>query len=210
MEQVKVLTAPPYEPVKLSEVRKWLRLEDDDSVNDAVLRLLVKAMREDAENLTHRAFIQRTLRLYMDNWPRDPVYGVRIILPFAPLVSVEAFQYMDTSGTMQTLATDRYVVHAEYEPGFIIPAYSVTWPTIRRDPGALQIDFTAGYAPGSPQDEAGYQEAVPAQLKLWMEAKIATHNEFREMVIAGTIVNKMPRDHTDGLLDALTMGSRIA
>lgn len=203
-----VLSAPAYEPVTLDQMKAWFRIELDNDDHDVVLRTLRTAMRIDAENLTGRAFVQRQYRLYLSQWPWDREWGVKIKLPFPPLVSVDAFRYVDTDGVLTTLATDQYVVHEEYEPGFIIPEWLVVWPNIRKVPDALQIDFTAGYAVGSPQDEAGYQEAVPANLKLWMEAKANTLNEFREQLLAGQVM-EIPRCFADGLIDDLVTGHRL-
>ena len=206
---IEVLTQPAYEPVSLAQAREWLRLESDDTANTAVLQLLIRAMREDAENLTHRAFVSRQLRLNLETWPTCHTYGSRIELPFPPLITVDSFKYVDTDGTLQTLAASQYSVHDEAEPAFIIPAYQVTWPTIRQVPDAIQITFTAGYAVGSPPDEAAAQENVPKILKLWMQTKLATLFENREQIISGTIVAKLPRDYTDGLLDSITVGTRL-
>lgn len=210
-QTLQVLSQPAFEPVSLAEARRWFRIDDDDpavATHNLVLGLLLKAMREDAENLTHRAFISRQYRLTLDDWPRDCDYGAKILLPFPPLISVDSFKYRDTDGVLQTLATDQYTVYEEYEPGFIIPAWQVVWPTIRKLPDAIQITFTAGYAPGSPSDEASNQEVMPAKLKLWMEAKANTLHEFREQILAGNVM-PIPRNFTDGLLDSLVVGSRL-
>lgn len=203
-----VLSAPAYEPVTLNDMKAWFRIELDNTDHDVVLRTLRQTMREDAENRTGRAFVQRQYRLWLQDWPRDCDYGVKITLPFPPLVSVDAFRYVDTDGVLTALAADQYVVHDQFEPGFIIPEWLVVWPTIRKVPDALQIDFTAGYPVGSPADEAGYQDAVPASVKLWMEAKANTLNEFREQVLAGTMT-EIPRCFADGLIDHLVLGDRL-
>lgn len=206
---LELVSGPSFEPVSLADARRWLRLEDDDTANTPVLRMLIKAMREYAENLTHRAYVQRQYRLYAEGWPVDSDYGSRIELPFPPLASVDSVKYIDTSGTLITLAADQYVVHAEAEPAFVLPAYNVAWPAVRAVPDAVQVVFTAGYAPGSPPDEAAVQEVLPETLKLWMQSRMATLFENREQIIIGTIVNALPRDFVDGLLDNLTVGTRL-
>lgn len=208
-EALTLLTGPAYEPVSLLEARRWARVEADDTNHDDVLRLLVRAMREDAENRTFRAYISRQYRLTLSDWPGDCEYGVKIVLPFPPLISVTAFNYVDSDGVLQTLAADQYSVHDEFEPAFIIPAWQVVWPTIRRVPDALQIEFTAGYAPGSPPDEAASQEVIPSTLKLWMQAKMLTLFDKRDQFILNGIVQPLPRDFTDGLLDPLIVGTRL-
>lgn len=206
---VKLVTAPAYEPVSRAEAKRWLRIESDDTNHDLTVDMLIKAMREQAENLTFRAFIPRTLRLYLDDYPYDLNYGVRIELPHPPCISVSSIQYIDTDGVLQTMDTADYVVHEEREPAIIIPAWGEAWPTIRRVPDAVQVNYRAGYASGSPEDEVGVQEVMPAALRLWMESKIAAHDEFRSQVIAGVQAFKIPRDYVDGLLDALVIGNRL-
>lgn len=207
---IKILTNPAYEPVSLVEAREWCRITAGDTTHDVSLTILRKAMREYAENYTFRAYVSRTYRLILEEWPLDNKYGVRILLPFPPLRSVDAFRYIDTDGDLQTLATDQYAVHDDFEPAFIIPEWSVSWPSIRAVPDALQIDFTAGYASGSPTDEAAAQEVLPGSLRLWMQARIATLFENREQLIIGTTMVKIPHDLADGVLDSLFVGTRIA
>lgn len=206
---VERLTSPAYEPVSLVEARRWLRLEDSDTANTPVLNILIKAMREDAENLTHRAFISRQYRLNLESYPSSNRYGWCIELPFPPLISVDSVKTIDTDGALQTMSTTLYEVHDEAEPAFIIPKYQQVWPVTRLRPDAVQVTFTAGYASGSPTDEAAAQEVLPANLRLWMQSKLATLFEQREQLIIGTIVAKVPRDYADALLDPLIVGTRM-
>lgn len=203
---VTVVSEPPYEPVSLAEAKAWLRATDEE---DAIVRSLIKTFRERAENYTHRDFIQRTRRLYLDGWPWHTEYGVLITLPNPPCVSVESFKYIDTDGVLQTLATDQYAVHNERTPAIIIPEWQETWPTVRSVPDAIQITYVSGYAPGSPQDEAGYQDALPEAVKTWMEVNLASLFDNRERLITGTIVSELPRPLCDGLLDHLIVGTRL-
>jgi hypothetical protein len=58
---------------------------------------------------------------------------------------------------------------------------------------------------GSPQDLS----VIPAELKLWLRVRLATLYENREALIVGTVVNEIPRDFNDALLDPLVLGRRI-
>lgn len=203
------LTSPSYEPVSLAEARRWCRLEADDTINTPVLTMLVRAMREHAEHITGRAFIQRTYRSYLDCWPAHRKYGLAIELPHAPLVTVDSFKYTDTDGNLQDMTAANYVVHTWSEPGIIVPAWNVTWPTVRQVPGAIQVAYTAGYPTGSPPDEASQQGMQPDTLRLWMQARISTLFENREQLIVGSDVRALPRDFVDGLLDPLVLGQRL-
>lgn len=211
-ESLKEVTAPSYEPVTLDDMKAWFRIELTVTDHDAVLRLLRQAMREDAEDLTGRVFAYRTFRYSLPAFPLDCDYGYRITLPAPPLRAVTAFEYIDANGATQTLAASSYTVHDEDDQSraFIIPALNASWPSLAAVPNAVQISYAAGYPVGSPNDERGYQEFVPAKMKLWMEAKANTMNEYREQIISGTIMQPIPRNFTDGLLDSLIVKNRFA
>lgn len=205
---IEQLVAPIYEPVSLADMRDWLRLDSDNTSYDTAIRMLTRAMREQAETITGRCFIPRQLRANYARWGCSE-YGATIELPVAPLVRVDSVKYIDTDGVLQTLNASLYSTYYDREPACIVAAYGEVWPSLRFVPNAVQVTFIAGYAPGSPDNEADYQESMPDSLKLWMQSKVATHNEFREQVISGTIIAKLPRDFTDGLLDPLILGSRL-
>lgn len=209
---VEVVTGPLYEPVSRAEVQRWLRISDDDpAIADHRLNidLLRKSMRERAELVTGRAFIPRTYRMYLDEWPLDSEYGIKIVIPHPPLIEVTSFQYTDLDGNVTPMDAEDYSVHEEQVPGFIIPAWGESFPTVRKVPDAIRVTFRAGYAPGSPDDEAGYQEVLPASLKLWLASRCATNEQLREQVIAGTVYSVLPHAFADGLLDELIVGSRL-
>lgn len=204
---IEVVTEPLYEPVSLAEAKSWLRIDTTDE--DALVRGLIKSFRQKAENLTLRSFVRRTLKLTLYDWPRHHRYGHVIELPRPPLLSVSSFQYTDSDGVLTEMTAADSVVHNEAEPGFIVPAWNATWPTIRLVPDAVQVTYLAGYAPGSPDDEAGYQENVPEALKTWMETNIAALEQNREAMIVGTSAMAVPRSFSDGLLDHLVLGRRL-
>lgn len=201
------LTAPPYYPVSRAEAKLWLR--EDGSDQDAVIDLLIATMTAYAENLTLRAYVQRTLELDLSGFRLCGDDG-DIDLPLPPLVSVEYIKYVDTGGTLQTLATDQYDVNVREEPGSVQPAWGRTWPPIRGSAvGPVRIGYTAGYVPlGSPVDEVAYQAGIPPALKLWMHARIATLYENREQLVMNNQM-EIPRNFADGLLDHLIVGSRL-
>lgn len=209
---LKVVTAAAYQPVALAEARLWLRSDDDDTTQDDLIELLIAAMAEYAENLTGRAFVQRTLRLTLAGWPcvqTEGYVGAGIVLPQAPLSEVLTVKYYDQDGVQQTLAADQYVVHSDREPALIVPAWQVTWPSTRALINAVEVNYIAGYAPvGSPVGEAEHQAGQPASVKLWMHARLATLYANREQLVASNLV-KIPPAFADGLLDSLVLGERV-
>lgn len=210
---IQVVTAAAYQPVTLAEARAWCRIEDDVTENDGVITQLLKTMTAFAENLTGRAFIERTLRLYLPAWPvvcTSAYRGTAIVLPQPPLVAVDSITYLDEDGVEQTLGTTLYDVHSWREPALVVPAWDETWPSHRGVPDAIRVNYRAGYpAVGSPQDEAAHQAGQPAQLKVWIQARLATLFEMREQIVVGSTVNALPHAYVDGLLDDLVIGERI-
>jgi uncharacterized phiE125 gp8 family phage protein len=209
---LKVVTAPAWYPVSRAAAKEWCRIESDDTSQDGLIDLLRAAIAPYAENLTGRAFVERTLRLTFSGWPKyfaegGWVTGIRLQQP--PLVGVTAITYLDTTGAVQTLSADQYTVHDWCEPALIVPARNVIWPSLDRAMDAVRVTYVAGYAAvGSPQDEAAHQAGQPPQLKIWSQARIATLYENREQLVVGNVV-QIPRDFCDGLLDSLVIGDRL-
>lgn len=209
---VRQLTEPPYEPITRAQAKLWCRIDSDITDQDAVIDLLIKSMREYAENLTGRVFVQRTFQLVLPSYQILRIDGhsrTGIEIPYPPLVSVESITYVDTDGTVTVLPTADYDVHTWREPGIVVEEWSSTWPSFRGEPDAIRVNFTAGYSVGSPPDEAAYQENIPDALKVWMQARISTLYENREQFEIGHIVQDIPRDFADGMLDSLVIGSRM-
>ena len=201
---VRVVTPPLVEPVTLAEARLWCRIDTDDTAQDAVITLLIQAMREYAENLTQRAYIQRTLELTLPCFPYRAVE-----LPRAPLQSVSFIKYIAFDGTLTTIPAAEYELDTAREPGIVQPAYLESWPGVRDVVNAVQIRYVAGYpeGDGSPSD---LRANMPAALKVWMQARLSTLFEIREQLVIGATVTPLPRDFADGLLDGLRIGNLFA
>lgn len=211
MSVVRVVTPPAYEPLTVAEFQAWAKIDDADT-EEALIELLIQAMREHAEEMTGRAFIPRTLQLVLPEWPTLCVHGssfTGIRVPQPPLRYVTSITYTDPAGAEQTLAADQYVVHTDQEPGLIVPAWQVSWPALRWVIDAVRVNYIAGYAPdGSPDTEAAYQAGLPAKLRLWVQARAATFHQNREQLVHSSRI-KIPKDFADGLLDSLVIGSRL-
>jgi uncharacterized phiE125 gp8 family phage protein len=193
MESLQVIIPPSFEPVTLAEARLWLRIDDDDTTQDAMIVLLIKAMREYAEHLTGRAICQQTLEYRTDSFP----FSGPIEIPQPPLVSVTSVSYVDSSGELQAMDSSPtgWQVDTASEPGRIAPlTTSGGWPDANSEElGAIRIRYVAGYASPS---------LIPRSIRLWMQSRIATLFEQREQLITGTIVSALPRSYVDGLLDS--------
>jgi uncharacterized phiE125 gp8 family phage protein len=204
---IRVVTPPAAYPVLLSEARDWCRCYTDDTSQDGVINLLIQAMVNHAENLTGRAFVERTYELNL------PYFERTIELPFPPLIGVDSVGYTDINGATQTVDASVYEADTVQEPGRIQPNWRKFWPVIAGlgyTFNPVRIQYRAGYvAPGSPQDLTD-NSYLPPQLRLWMQARIGTLYDNRSVVIIErATVDVLPRDFADGLLDSLIVGTRL-
>lgn len=216
---IQIVTPPSVEPVTVTEARLTCKVYDDVTSEDAFIAMLIASARQDAEKITWRAMVTQTWKLVADRFPRPgsgytsaiwygpqwgnmpgPITmaplegktGYEIFLPKPPLQSVTTIKYIDQNGTQQTLDPTLYIVDTVSEPGRITPAYGQTWPTIREQVNAVEIQFVCGY---------GNASAVPAGIKRWMLLRINTLFNQREEVaiLARGKVEQLP--YVDGLLD---------
>lgn len=180
-----LITAPEIEPVRVEEVALHLRLDDAQLSDEGdLIDALITAARTEAETITGRALITQTWSMTLDGWPS------RIELPRQRVQSVVSITYVDTSGATQTLAANQYRLSG-WDQREIIPAYGVTWPTVRGDDDCITVQWVAGY--GDNADD------VPRPLRQWMLMRIGTLYAHREEFITGSIISRM--EFVDRLLD---------
>lgn len=202
--KTRVITAAAAYPVTLAEAREWCRVDSDDTSQDATLNMLIAAATRTAEIITGRAFVERTLEAAMDHFKHHEIY-----LPFPPLIGIDSITYIDQNGVTQTLDSSTYELDTVEEPGEVRPVYGSVWPVVGYAYNAVRIRYRAGYAaPGSPQDLTN-NNYLPAELRLWMNARLATLFNTREQFIEGHSGQEIPRCFADGLLDGLIIGTRF-
>lgn len=189
----RLITAPAKEPLDLKEdVYKHLRLEQhpDIGAEDTLLNGLIQAARHSCETSTGRQLIDATWELVLDSWWEAGIaVDEGLLIPKPPLRSITSVKYLDTGGTLQTLAATEYSVEVQdvaavapmCQRGRLYPKYGVIWPTLQCMPGAVTIRFTAGYGTDSSK--------VPAGLKQGMLLEIAEMYERRELAVVGAIVS---------------------
>jgi len=180
----RVSAAPSVEPVSLAEATAHLRVDFQD--DDAYIRALIVAAREQCELRTRAAFIAQTHILNLDHFPGavleealifggDPIY-----LPRSPVLSVTSVQYVDDQGTLTVLPTAAYQTDIYSHTPRIKPAYGYTWPTTRAGvANAVTVTYQAGYGP-DPDD-------VPEGIRQAIKILVGTWYENRESVAVGSV-----------------------
>jgi len=126
-----------------AEARRYLRLDSDDPYI-AELSDTIVAARKHIEQYLSSTVVNATLTLTLDAFPAE------IALPFGPVLSITSVVYVDNDGASQTLAADQYLLTSYPVCDVLTPAYSVAWPSTRKQRGAVVITYAAGMQSGSP------------------------------------------------------------
>jgi uncharacterized phiE125 gp8 family phage protein len=205
-----LVTAPDDEPVSLQEAKQHCRV--DISEDDALISGYIKSARQQAEQICRRAFMPQTWQIALDKFPMPGINigsanwygpqwgttsgpltvlmpngksGYEIVLPWAPLISINFIKYIDEQGVEQTLDPSQYKIDNFSEPARIVPVYGTTWPAARNEINAVRIEFTSGY-----EDI----EMIPAPVKQWILLRTGAMYENREsdVIIQRGTVDSLP------------------
>jgi hypothetical protein len=143
-------------------------MQDSDRAASQILndklRAFIVAARQDCENWCRRVFITQTWQLLLDTFPGHNYRYEwnsypQIELPKQPFQSVISLQYVDVSGTPQTLTQDTtygtnpanpeygYQLErgSETQFGRLLPPFARPWPPTRMVPGNVIVRFRCGY-----------------------------------------------------------------
>jgi uncharacterized phiE125 gp8 family phage protein len=161
----KVTTAPAIEPLGLSEVKNYLKV--DNTVDDDLITLLIESARDGAEKYTNQGFLPQTVTEKFDYFPLNGY----LRLSLSPLRAVTSVTYIDEDDVSQVLDPANYVVHTQATPPVITIAKGQTWPLTLDEAQTLTVVYTIGY------DNAA---AVPPMIRGAMLKMIATAYEKRE------------------------------
>jgi uncharacterized phiE125 gp8 family phage protein len=189
-----VLATPPaVEPISLADVHTHLRIDDDDTSQDATLNILIAAAREYAEKYTGRCLIDQSWKAVADGFP-SYCEDQGLFLKRSPVKAVTEITYIAADGSLRGVDPATYVVDTSDDVACIAPVYGARWPQFRPQRASLTVKFTAGYGANG--------ATVPPTIRNWMLVRIATafdHREAEEVVAKGKLE---PLAYVDGLLDS--------
>ncbi|MDA8256447.1 MAG: head-tail connector protein [Betaproteobacteria bacterium] len=152
---LQIIQEPAVEPLSLLEAKLHLRVDVPD--DDALILALITSVRQYAETITRRAFIQQTWAYVIDSFPGPTLTGVpwgktftlpqhAIEIEKSRVQQVTAINYLDMSGNPQVMPAANYIVDYGSEPCRITPVFGQIWPIPMPQIGACNIQFVAGYA----------------------------------------------------------------
>ena len=152
---LQILQEPAVEPLTLAEAKLHLRVDIPD--DDALIAAIITSVRQYAETITRRAFIQQVWSYVLDSFPGPTLIGVpwgktftlprhAIEIEKSRVQQVLAVNYLDMSGTPQVMPAADYTVDYTSEPCRITPVFGQIWPIPLPQIGAVNVRFVAGYA----------------------------------------------------------------
>lgn len=151
-----IQTRPAGYPVTAAQVKDEIGLRSANTAHDTKLARHIKAATEWVEQHSRRNLVQRVWDSYFDRFPSN---NGPIMLPKAPLISVEHIKYTDVtqSPELVTVATSVYTFEPTEDAGVVYLQYNQSWPAASKVRNAVTVRFTSGYASsGSPEELAPY------------------------------------------------------
>ena len=137
-----LVTPSTEEPVTHEEIVLWLRLDEHNVTEDALIDSLLTRARQRWEEVSQRSALVQTFDYFLDDAPSD----CALTLPKAPLVSVESISGFDDDGTATSMSTSGYYVDTASEFGRVQPLSAFSYPTASRSINGFRVRFTAGYS----------------------------------------------------------------
>lgn len=149
LEQVEAPDLADGDTLSLAFIRDDFLRGVNGAAEDDYLTRVRKVSYRAAERGTWRAHLPQTWAWVGDGFPRCG--DGRIVLPKPPLQSVTSITYIDEDGTEQTLlgSPEEFQVVApsgeKAAKGYVRPLYNEAWPSTRRMPEAVRVEFVCGY-----------------------------------------------------------------
>lgn len=151
-----LITPPAQEPITLAEAKAHLRITEPDQ--DDLIAAHLQAAREQAEQITGRAFMPQAWRVTLDAFPAGAIE-----LPRPPLAAVTSIKYIDPAGVQQTITPADYMLDTATEPGWVLPVAGKQWPATQDRINAVEVVYTVGWPDAA---------AVPGAIKAWIKLRL--------------------------------------
>ena len=181
------ITDATVEPVTLAQAKAHLREEQNETHNDLLITSLITVARQAVEERLQRTLIDTTWLRTMDAFPRC---GGHIELKMPRVLSVEWAKYLAPDGAPTPLDPAASGLDPTAAPGLLMPAYGTSWPATRQRPGAVQVQYKAGYGATA--------ATVPKPIVQWILLALTELFENRSRSGERPV---LPHQFADGLLD---------
>ena len=166
---VRIKTDIVSEPVSLEEVRQFLKFDETDANEDALILNMIYAARSYIEKHAGIAMGKKVFQVLFN-------YDEDLILPITPVISVDKVETIDIEGTATELAlnTDYYVRGLQKKE--IVYSLGSAYQ--------LRVEFSAGYGDDATETlPADLRHALLTQVMQWYENR----DDFHELNIMGSV-----------------------
>ncbi|HJV92172.1 MAG TPA: head-tail connector protein [Azonexus sp.] len=169
----------------LAEMKKHCRIDPDIVDDDDLLALIEQAAVTSAEKKVGGPLLTAECRDTFDAWPSLPWLHLGIA-GGREVTSVVVIR--DGQETPVPLTA----FHVEPDDRLLCLKPRKGWPQIDDTPGAIRIDYRAGFGDST--------DSLPADLRQWLRFRVATLYVYREEFAEGSLV-ELPASIVDGLID---------
>ena len=184
-----LVDGPAVEPVAVSEMRAWLRL--DHEAEDALLASLIAAARLAVEHAARRVLVETRWRLVLDAWPAERV----VALPLSPLIALDAVRVRDAAGALQDLPPGSYRTDPAADPPRVLIEPGAPAPSVAQ--GGIELVFRAGFGASAAAVPEPLRQAVRLLVARWFEHRgdgvDAPHGALPDDVLALVSPYRRPR-----------------
>jgi len=171
----RLTTAPTEEPISLAEMRLQIGITgNDDTARDAVISSRITSARQWAEKHTQRAFVTQTWTYYASVF--TDYFDLKL-----DLQSVTSVKYIDSDGVLKTLDSSSYKVDLVNSRVYL--AYGESWPTVRNEVNAIQVEHISGY---------GLAETVPEQIKEAIKFTVGHWENYQSTIEGAERITTIP------------------
>lgn len=174
----KVTIEPVSEPLTVSEVKTWLRVEDGITADDTLISSLITAARKHVERYTGISLLSQTIQEVYDDFPLandKETPNAELRLSVSPLISVTSVGYVDSTGSDQTVSALNYVVDDTTKPGRIAPTFNYTWPETYNVINAVTVTYSVGHTTTT---SVGFPSELLIAMKLWISGLYETRQDY--------------------------------
>lgn len=187
------ITDAATEPLTLADAKAHLREEQDETHNDALITGLITVARQAAEDRLQRSLIETTWQRTLTCFPGA---GGAVELYMPRVLSVESVLYLNPEGVLTTLDPGAYELEGAAEPGLLLPVHGLRWPFVLARPGAVRVQYKAGYGASA--------ATVPAPIVQWIKLALTDLWANRSRSAERPA---LPQQFADGLLDTYRVWS---
>ncbi|WP_350447614.1 hypothetical protein ABS648_03400 [Pseudomonas solani] len=174
---------PPV--LTLEDVARQCRIEPQDLERALIEGVIIPGVTTQAESKTGAAIRPAE---YVDEWPES--YGSGHTLDVGQAFEVVEVRRVLLDGSTEPITEPTRLQREQLQSYLHFPR--------GRPPGVLQVRYKAGVD----------LEANPG-VRLWLLMHAATAHEYRETMVAGTILAQLPGSFLDSMLDSITVPPRF-